>query len=209
MNDTECRVATGSDIIEEMKVAFQLLASNFADKRPRIRDEALGVITALNYGDQTLFASYAASLLSALAEMASEYVEYDLGASHGIQTGLAEGWKKYAENRAMELDRLDDVKDKFESLIDERIASMLKTGELIRSLEALGQQVDNSTALEEGIRQLRKFREDFLRRFPSSRPPSPVDREALAKAREDFGAGHNFLKKGQMVWRDKRSEKAV
>jgi hypothetical protein len=99
-----------------------------------------------------------------------------------------------------------NLKEAAKPLIEERIASMQTVRKLVRRLKELGQEVDKAPALEEGVRQLRKFREEFLRGWPSRVPPSPVDREAIAKAREAMRGGAKGMTKHQLVWGHKLSE---
>jgi hypothetical protein len=150
-----------------------------------------------------------ASLLAGLAEVANDCVVKELDASDGTRAGLREGWQKYIDKKAYELAVFEEIKDQIESIIDERIAGMLKARKFVRSLEDLGQQVEKSQALEEGIRELRKFREDLLRGWPSRKPPAPIDREAVSKAREAIRRGEKGMSKDQLIWEGKRQEKTA
>jgi hypothetical protein len=208
MNDTKSDAAKGSDL-DALIDELQRIAGETASKHPRISDAALGLIAACDYEDETLLDSSWASLLAALAEVANRCVARELAASEGTQTGIREAWQKRIDKQAYELSVFEKIKDKIESVIDERIASMLKVRMFVRSLEEDGQQVGKSQALEDGIRQLRKFREELLRVWPARRPASPIDREAVSKAREAIRRGEKGMSKDQLIWGGKRSEKAV
>jgi hypothetical protein len=209
MNEAKPNTAMANDL-EKMIGEWQRLADALADKCPQISDAALAFITAINYHDETLVDSSLASLRSALAEFANTCIARELKASSEMQAGVKDGWQKYVDDKkAFELAVFECVKDTIESIIDERVTAMMKARKLVRRLKDIGQHVETSRSLEDGIRQLRTFREEFFRRWPSQRPPSPINRDAIAKARESFQNGHRGLSKDQMIWRDKRSEKPV
>jgi hypothetical protein len=208
MNDTKPDTLKDNEF-DELKGELQRLADKAAGTRPQVSDAALALIAALEYDDETLVKSSSASLAAGLAELANDCVARALSASDGTQAGLREGWRRYIDKKAYELAVLEDIKDKIESIIDEQIAGMLKLRRFVQGVEELSQHVKKSQALEEGIRELRKFREDLLRGWPSRRPPSPIDREAVSKAREAILRGEKGMSKDQLMWRDKGSEKAV
>ena len=64
-------------------------------------------------------------------------------------------------------------------------------------------------ALEDGLRQLWKFREDLLRGWPARNPASPIDRETVSKARDAIRRGDKGMSKDQLIWGGKQSEKGV
>jgi hypothetical protein len=210
MNDTKPDTVRGNEI-EELKGVLQRLAEDLAEKfagrSQQVSEAALGLIAALEYGDETLFESSSASLAAGLAEVANGCVARELRASEGTQTGLREAWARYIDKKAYELSVFEDIRNAIESLIDERVGSMLKLRKLVQSVEKFGQPVERSRALEEGIRELRQFREDLLRGWPSRKPPAPLDREGVSRAREALRRGEKGMSKDQLVWRDKRSEK--
>ncbi len=208
MNDTTSDATKGSDL-DALKSELQRVADKVAGMSPQVSDAALGLIAAVNYGDKTLLDSSFASLLAALPEVANNCITRELASSEGVQAGISDGWRRYIDKKAYELSVFEEIKDQLESMIDERIASMLKVRKFVRSLEGLGQQVEKSQALEDGIRQLRKFREDLLRGWPARRPASPIDRETVSKARDAIRRGEKGMSKDQLIWGGKRSEKAV
>jgi hypothetical protein len=208
MKDTTPNTGQGNDL-DELESELQRLANKAASKCPQVADAALALITAVNYEGETLVDSSFASLQVALAEVANGCVVRELSASAGTQEGLRQGWQRYIDKKAYELTVLDEIKDKIEWIIDERIARLLNLRKFVQSLEELGQQVEKAKALDEGIRELRKFREDLLGGWPSRRPPSPIDPDAVAKAREAIRRGDKGMSKRELIWGDKRSEKAV
>lgn len=208
MNDTKADTTRASEI-EELKGELQRLADKFACKRQQVSDAALALIAALDYEDEALVESSSVSLLAGLAELANDCVAREISASEGTQAGLKEGWQKYIDKKAYDLAVFELIKDKIESIIDERIARMLKVRKFVQIVAKLGQHVEKSQALEEGIRDLRKFREDLLRGWPTRRPPSAIDHETISKAREAIRRGEKGMNKDQLIWGDKRSEKAV
>ena len=62
-------------------------------------------------------------------------------------------------------------------------------------------RVENADDLERGIRDLRQFRHDLLRNWPSSNAlPSAIDKAAIAEARAAIASGTGGLKKDQLKW---------
>ena len=208
MNDTKSDATKGSEI-DALKSALQHVADEVAGTCPQVSDAALGLIAAVNYGDKTLLDSSYASLLAALPGVANNCITRELASSEGVQAGIRDGWRRYIDKKAYELSVFEEIKDHLESIIDERIASILKVRKFVRSLEGLGQHVEKSQALEDGIRQLRKFREDLLRGWPARSPASPIDWETVSKARDAIRRGEKGMSKDQLIWGGKRSEKAV
>ncbi len=208
MNDTQQDTVKGNEI-EKLKADLQQCAERIAGRFQQVSDAALALIAALEYEDETLFESSSASLVSGLAEVANTCVTKELGASKETQEGLRQGWRQHIDKKAYELSVFEEIRNTIESIIDERIASMLKLRKFVQSVKRLGQPVENSEALEEGIRELREFREDLLKGWPSRRPPAPIDREAVSKARDAIRRGEKGMSKDQLVWRDKRSERSV
>jgi HAMP domain-containing protein len=208
MNDTRPDSATATDV-ERMVDELQKAAEAIPDKCSPVSDAILGLIAAIRYDDQALVDSALASLGSGLAPLATACIAKELDVSRTLQCALKDVWQKQIDKRAFELAAFEEVKDIIESAIEKRLAGMLKAREVVDIVEELGHQVEDAQALEEGIRQLRKFREEFLRGWPSRVPPSPIDQEAINKARQSFRDGYRGLSKGQMIWKDKRSENAV
>lgn len=208
MNDTQPDATKRSEI-DELKGELQRLGGKAVGTWPQVSDAALALIAAIEYDDETLVQSSSVSLGAGLAEVANGCVASALNASDGTQAGFREGWQKYIDKKAYELAIFEDIKDKIESILDEQIAGMLKLRKFVQSVEELGHHVEKSQALEAGIRVLRNFREDFLRGWPARRPPSPINREAVANARAAMRRGEQGMSKDQLIWRDKRSEKSV
>jgi hypothetical protein len=153
-----------------------------------------------NYEDQTLVDSAHASLLSALAEVASDCVARELDVAENTKSGLREVRQKSIDKKAYDLAVFEKIRDEIESIIDERIASMLKARKFVNCLQKLEQEVKNAQALEDGIRGLRSFREDFLKRWPTAKPPSPLDQAAIAEARAAIRRGEKGMSKSELVW---------
>jgi hypothetical protein len=206
MSDT---MREGVNEIEELKGALQRLADAAADKFQEVSDTASAFLTALNYQDQALVDSANASLLAAFAEVASKCVVMELGATARTKSGLKEAWLKYIDKKAYELTVFEDIKDEIESIIDERMARMLKARDFLNNLEALDQQVKNAQALKDGIRDLRRFREELLKGWPSRKPSSPLNQAVIAEARAAIKRGERGMSKEELVWGNRRSEKAA
>lgn len=191
--------------IEELKNELQRFADTAAEKCPKVSDAAFDLITAINYEDEALVHSSYTSLLTSLAELANEWIAKELEISVAVQKGLTEGWKKYVDKKAFEIAMYDEIKDTIESIIDERSACMLKLRRLVNHLKE--QEVENAQALEDGIRDLRRFREDFLKGWPSCKSPTPIDQSAITKAREGFAHGQKGLTKNDLIWGNTRVAK--
>jgi hypothetical protein len=210
MNDTMPDTVSQNEL-DELKRDLQRVGDEVAQAaaRPQLSDAVLALVAAMDYQDETLLYSSCASLLAAIAELARDFIARELKESESTKTGLKEGWQKYINKKAFEMAILEEIKDKIESIIDERIASMLKIRKIISMLQEQEQQVENAPALEGGIRDLRRFREEILKGWPSRKPPSAIDRAAVAKARDAIARGDKGMSKDELVWGDQRSEKAV
>jgi len=209
MNDTTPNIPRGdkADELEGMLRMLQRLAD--ATKNQQVIDKTRAFTAAISYNDQILVESTRASLLAAYADVANGFITEALGASEGTQKSLGEWWRLYLDKKVYGFTDLEEFKDRIVSIIDERLVGMLENRKLVLILEKAGQQVEKSQTLEDGIRQLRKFREEYLRGWPSRSQPAPIDREAIAKAREAIRAGEKGLSKDQMIWMGQRSEKSV
>ena len=175
--------ARATNDIEELKRGLQRLADTVAKVgvRPQIRDAALDLISAIEYADESLTKSCLNSLAAAAAELASNMIAKELNASTGVKKGFKEAWKEYIDGKAYEIEIFDAVRDKIETIIDERIAAMSTVRKLVESLEKVDHHVENAQAITDGIRDLRAFREEMLKGWPSRKRPSPIDKAAIAK----------------------------
>jgi hypothetical protein len=205
MSDTMPDCVSRSEI-EEWKQLQQL---GEATARHEISDAVRDLIAAVDYRDKVLGDSSFASLLAVLAEVTRDFIVKNLDTVECIKSGLKEGWQKYFDKKAYEIAVFEELKDKIESIFDEQIASMLKSRKLVNMLQKHGQHVENADALEDGIRDLRRFREKMLKGWPSRKPPSPIDGDAIAKAREAIARGEKGLSKDELVWGNKRSERVA
>jgi len=204
MPETVSDTVNGNEL-DELKRDLQRLADSTA--RPELSDAVLAFITAINYDDEALMKSSLSSLLASLAEVVRDCIAGAITASEGTQAGLKEGWRKYIDKKAYDITAFEELKDTIESIIDERIARMLKLRKVVNYLaEEHEYQVENTQALEDGIRDLRKFREDMLKGWPSRKPPSPIDRTVIAQAREAIARGEKGLRKSELIY---PSEKAI
>jgi hypothetical protein len=187
--------------VDELKSELRRLADS-ADEalRPQVRDAALDLIAAINYDDKTLMDSCFNSLLVGMADMARNYIPKDLSAAKGVKEGFKKAWEKFINKKAYDIAIFEDIKDVVESMIDARIASMSRGRKMVALLGELGQQIENAKLLEDGIRDLRKFREDVLKGWPSRKPPSSIDRTAIAQAREAIARGEKGMRKSDLVY---------
>jgi hypothetical protein len=202
--------AVSRNEIDELKRELQRTSDTVVkDSAPQVTDAVLALIAAVDYEDKALMDSSFASLMASLAELARDRIAKAISASEDTKAGLREGWKKFIDKKAFEITVIEEIKDKIETIIDERIEVLSKLRKWVKSLEKHEQQVENAPALEDGIRDLRRFREDILKGWPSRKPPSPIDRTAVDKAREAIARGEKGMSKEELVWGHKRSEKAV
>lgn len=185
--------------IDELKDVLQELA-DVANSSQAVSTAALELLTAVNYKDGVLVESAFESLLVALAAIANEYIAKELAASEGTKTGINEAWNQHIDRKAYDIAVFDEVKDRIESLIDNRVSNMQGLRQLVGKLKKLGKEVEKAQSLEDGIRSLRTFRENLLRKLPSRKPPSPINKDTVDKARDAIRRGEKGLTKHELVW---------
>jgi len=186
--------------IDELKSELQQLADLVAAKCSNVGDAIVDLLAAVDYEDEALVDSTIVSLLAALANLTNKCIAKEVDTSKSVQAGLMNGWQKHIDKKAYEIAVFEVIKDTIESIIDERIASMLSLRKCVHLLNSHQQDVENAQALEDGIRGLRRFRDDFLKGGPSRKPPAPIDHQAIAKARSEIAAGRKGMSKDQLVW---------
>jgi vacuolar-type H+-ATPase subunit I/STV1 len=195
--------------IDELKRELQNLCKVGKDRAPKVTDAVLALIAAVDYEDEALMDSSAASVMASLAELARDCIAKAIKVSEATKTALREAWKKHIDKKAFEITVIEEIKDEIETIIDERIERLSKLRKWVKSLEEQEEQVENAPSLEEAIRDLRRFREDILKGWPSRKPPAPLDRKAIAQAREAIARGEKGMSKDELIWGNKRSDKAV
>ena len=174
---------------------------------PLLSDAVQSVLTAIDYEDETLLESSFASLLNCLTEVARDLIGREISASENAKNVIRIYWRDSIDLTVSE--NFDEVKNAIESLIDRRIASMMEIRDkLVARLNKKDHPIANAPQLDEAIVDLRKFRESILKDWPSpeSQPFLPVDRKAIAEAREAIARGEKGLRKDQIVWRRAASE---
>jgi hypothetical protein len=196
MHDTASR-----NDVDELKRELQRLCDTLVKTHaPQVTDAVLALMTAADYDDEALLNSSFASVLAALADLGRDLIVKEIRTLETVKATLREAWIKYIDKKAFEIAFFEEIKDRIETIIDHRIESMSKLRKWVKILEKHEQQVENAPALEEGIRDLRRFREDLLKGWPSRKPPSPIDRMAIAKAREAIARGEKGMTKEELVW---------
>jgi hypothetical protein len=167
---------------------------------PGISQAVRELLTAINYADETLINSSLHALREALRLFVRDIVQRELEVTEITKNHIQEGWRKHVDGAAAE--NFDELKKLIESFIDERITSM--TGardELVKILEEKEYPVENAQQLENSIRDLRRFRENILKEWPSpGRRPAPLNRQAIAEARAAIARGEKGLRKDELVW---------
>jgi flagellar biosynthesis/type III secretory pathway protein FliH len=201
----ERRAVTVADTVhrgelDALKKELEEKAKSTARVAPQVSEAIQELITAISYDDRALLDSSLNSLFSCLADVARDIIKREVLASEGIREGIRQAWKERFEGRPCE--NLDEVKNVIASPIDERMASMIRLRDnLVKMIGENGYPVENAQQLEDGIRELRRFRENILRDWPSpSRQPSPINRKAVAEAREAIARGEKGLRKQDLVW---------
>jgi hypothetical protein len=166
---------------------------------PRLSDPIQSMLTALDYADHTLVESSLHSLLTSLAEVAKDFIVKELDLAAATKEGIAKAWKEFVDGHAC--DDFDDPRNVIESFIDNRISSMSQIRDrLVMPLKKWKCDVQNAQDLERGIRDLRRFRNDLLRDWPSNNRSVKFDKNEIAEARAALASGSKGLKKEQMKW---------
>jgi hypothetical protein len=186
--------------IDALKEKLQDIAGSSARVAPQLSDAILDVLTALDYADESLLASSCNSLLSCLVVVARDIIQREVKASEDTREGIKKAWREHVDGVACE--NFDEIKNVIESIIDERIASMTKIRDkLVKPLEEKEYQVENSQQLEDGIREVRRFRETILKDWPSlNKRVSSINRQAVAEAREASARGNKGMRKDELIW---------
>lgn len=184
--------------MDALKTELKSLAGSGTD--PKLTQPIEDMLTALDYADETLLESSFHSLLSGMADVARDFIVNELKQVNATKEGIARGWKEHVDGRPCE--DFDELRNVIESLIDDRIANMSRLRDkLVKPLKVRACIVDNAPQLEEGIRDLRQFRHELLRNWPSSsRQPSALDHAAIAEARAAIASGSKGLRKDQLKW---------
>lgn len=174
--------------------------SNSSNVRPEFSRAMLDVMAALNYADEILVNSSFEAFLSSLSDVTRSLIQRELAASENTKTAIRQGWREYVDGSPLE--NFDDLKNLIESTIDARIFVMTQLRDkLVKPLEEREYVVANGQQLEDAIRDFRQFRQDILRDWPSSnKPPSPLNKRAIAEAREAVAKGEKGMRKNELIW---------
>jgi hypothetical protein len=180
---------------ETMKRTLESIANSSSGVPPQVNSAILDVVTAANYADEALLVSSFNSLLSCLADVARYLIQRTITAVEETKTAIRKGWRESVDCLACE--DFDDLKNAIESIIDERISTMSQLRDkMVKKLEERDYKVENAQQLEDAIRDLRQFRQDILKEWPSpNKPPSSLNRQAIAEAREAIARGEKGLRK--------------
>jgi hypothetical protein len=186
--------------LDVLKEQMEGLAKRVQPVRPGLSQAVRDLLTATSYDDETLISSSLNALFEALTGVVRDIVQSELEASDAAKKGLQEAWREYVDGFPCE--NFDELRKMLESFIDERIARM--TGvrdELVRLLEERDYQIENTQQLEDSIRDLRRFRENILKDWPSpSKRPAPINRQAVAEARAAIERGEKGMSRDDLVW---------
>ena len=152
-------------------------------------------LAATSYRDETLIKASVKSLFEAMTRVVQDIVKRELEVSDATKKGLQEVWREQVDGVPCE--NLDEVRKTLESFIDEQIAKMANVRDgLVRALEERDYRVENKQQLEHSIRDLRTFRENILKDWPSSsRKPAPLNRQAIAEARAAIARGEKGMRR--------------
>jgi hypothetical protein len=185
---------------ETMKRTLESIANSSSGVPPQVNSAILDVVTAANYADEALLVSSFNSLLSCLADVARYLIQRTITAVEETKTAIRKGWRESVDCLACE--DFDDLKNAIESIIDERISTMSQLRDkMVKKLEERDYKVENAQQLEDAIRDLRQFRQDILKEWPSpNKPPSSLNRQAIAEAREAIARGEKGLRKDELIW---------
>jgi hypothetical protein len=184
----------------KMKKKLEALVSSSENVVPRLAEVLRDTLVAISYADNVLMASSVNALRSCLADSARDIIQGEVMKSKTAKEVIKKIWQEDVDGAACE--DFDEIKNEIESLIDGRIASMTEVRDkIVKTLEEKEYHVENAHQLEDGIRELRQFRENLLKDWPpSGQVPSPLNKEAIAEARKAIANGGNGMKKSELVW---------
>jgi hypothetical protein len=166
---------------------------------PEMSQAIRDFVTAANYPDRTLINSSLNSVFEALSKLVRDIIQAELKISEDIKEHVREVWREHIDG--VPLDSFEEIRKAIESLIDERIAKM--TGlrdEPVRLLEEREHHVENAQQLEDGIRDLRRFRENIFKDWPRpGKRPVLIDRQAVDEAKAAIARGEKGMRREELV----------
>ena len=187
---------TKNTALEQLKAKLE--AAQKKDMGGRIGDAIRDLLAAISYEDDILLESSAEALFVSLADVAADLIRADLKRAGFVKQVIRSAFE---EIDGVACEDFDELKNTIESIIDVQIGSMMNGQKLVEVLKSQECVVENADQLEEGIRSLRLFRENLIKGWPSTdRQPSPLNTEAIAKARTAIANGCKGLRKGEMVY---------
>jgi hypothetical protein len=187
--------------LNEVKSKFEELLAKYNNKVPSLLTDAIrDILAAIEYKDYVLVDSSVQALCAGLVSVGRDVVTSELSRSEATKASIRQVWQEDIDGQACE--NFDELKNFIEAFIDQRIAKMTEVqNDIVLNLAKLDYHVENAQQLEDGIRGMRKFRENILKEWPAAnKPPAPVNQNAVAEARKAFAGGYKGLSKDQLVW---------
>lgn len=166
---------------------------------PQLSQAVRDLLAAASYSDTTLVDSTLNSLFEAMRLVARDIIQKELASTAGMRAGVRILLQTHFDGRVCE--DFDALKEMLESEIDKRLATMTWVrDEQVRPLEEQNYPVENAQQLDEGIRDLRRWRESLLKDWPDpSKPPASIDKDAIAQARAALKQGKGRMSKDDML----------
>jgi hypothetical protein len=188
---------TNRTTLRALKKAFERIASGV---RPELAQPIFDVLAAVEYDDETLVAATQNSLLKALQEAARDIIQKELQATQEMKRCLRDAWRENVNGVPRE--DFNDLRKLMESFIDKRLSRLQDVRDkLVKLLEDRDYLVEGSQPLEECILALQTWKEAIFKDWPSTdNTPAPLNRQAVAEAREAIGRGAKGMRKEDLVW---------
>jgi hypothetical protein len=178
MPETSCRTR-----LDELRAEIETLLARFDwSVSPAFGEAIQAFLTAMDYEDPTLMRSHLATALEALRDLTHDSIRKRLGWPIRVKEAWGRIWERLKECPS---ESYDEVGREMDSALGQLLKSLtdLRDG-AVQMLREHGYEVDNATALESDIEELKSIKDGILESWPwSDRALPPVNRDMVAASR--------------------------
>lgn len=161
----------------------QLVRRAMQAEMPAMVNAIRGLISAMEYEDQALIASFANTFVDAIQDLVTEISGYQRTIVERIKSSCDNARKHVRENPG---GNHDAIGASLQEAIDQMLKSCLRVREAAARLDG---RIDDST-IQENIQTIQALRTGVVQNWPWSKlPPPPVDRGMVERSRAAFRRG--------------------